>query len=55
MLKQWIRRLLALLSPAPRCAICHQKPAETGWHVQPLGTIDGRCAFCAADDAPVAT
>jgi hypothetical protein len=55
MFRQLIRRLLALLSPPLNCAICHQKPAETGWHAQPFGTIHGRCAACASDDTLVKT
>jgi hypothetical protein len=55
MFRQLIRRLLALLSPAPACAICHQAPAQTGWHAQPFGTIHGRCAACASNDTLVNT
>jgi hypothetical protein len=53
MFRKLIRRLLSLVSPPPRCAICHEKPAETGWHAQPFGMVHGRCADCGSVDTVV--
>jgi hypothetical protein len=47
----FVRRISALLTEPPACAICGRGHASTGWLVDPSGRINGRCPGC-LDNAP---
>ncbi|HEY8679847.1 MAG TPA: hypothetical protein VIN01_02220, partial [Candidatus Dormibacteraeota bacterium] len=42
----YARHLSALLTDPPACAICGRGRASTGWWVDPIGRIHGRCPGC---------
>ena len=45
-LNRVVRRLAGSLTEAPPCAICGRGHAQTGWHMDPLGGMHGRCPGC---------
>jgi hypothetical protein len=45
----FVRRISALLTEPPACAICGRGHASTGWLVDPSGRINGRCPRCLGD------
>ncbi len=46
-----MRRLPPLTLP-PQCALCGKGYASTGWIVNPIGRVSGRCHVCAGDAPP---
>jgi hypothetical protein len=40
-----MRRLTPLISP-PLCGLCGKGYASTGWIVDPIGRVSGRCHVC---------
>jgi hypothetical protein len=43
-----MRRLTPLISP-PLCGLCGNGYASTGWIVDPIGRVSGRCHVCLGD------
>jgi hypothetical protein len=44
------RRITASFVAAPPCAVCGRGHAQSGWHIDPMGGVHGRCPGC-IDDA----
>ncbi len=49
------RLLAASFVAAPPCAICGREHAQSGWHLDPMGGMHGRCAGCTDMQASAAT
>jgi hypothetical protein len=47
-----MRRFTPLTAP-PQCGICGKGHASTGWIVDPVGRVSGRCRGCVGDTPAV--
>ncbi len=43
------RQLAASFVGTPTCALCGRGHAQTGWHLDPMGLMHGRCPGCIDD------
>jgi hypothetical protein len=44
-----VMRRLPPLASAPLCGLCGTGYASTGWVVDPIGRVSGRCRVCLGD------
>jgi len=50
-----VRRLAASFVSPPPCALCGRGHAQTGWLLDPMGGMHGRCPGCIDDVSAGAT